>query len=688
VRVFAFLEHTKLTVSTTDSSIDYLGNGVTAAFPVPFRFLRNEDLVVSSVAADGTDTPLVMGANYTVVGAGSQTGGAVMLTTPPLAGITINISRVLSPVQSTDLRNQGRFYAETHESVFDYLTMLVQQVLTYIGRALLRPPGKNYFDAKGLPISNVADPKLPQDAATKGWVGRYVDSVSGLINTTLGIAYDAGTLFDFLKYGVSRNVDSIAALKAIASARNQRVFVLGYYAKGDGGGGVYYADPADTTSADNNVTVIVGADGTRWKLKLGSVIDANQAGIMGDGVDRTARMLALRDLIAGMTVKPELVYSCSASGGNYVYSQSANYAIPGFVMSRRGEVTFTNTGTGYAFILDGGTTGKVGNFRICSEASPLIIRGGASSGGGVYMRAIVEDFGVHVHCHGCGTAAAALRTEWVVSGVIDVVATPMDRSTGALAWYQGGKPAAGWSLGQRNAGEQTCYNIFLNGITNACSIGKYFQNTLGNLILGGDTEYSTGQGILTEAGALNDLFLKHNFEVNGLDLSANGYCMEFVGCDSVNIIIGPASKFIQFRGGNHDAININTGALNTVLDGVKYSRGLGASTITDNGTKTRRSNCVNMSTGKVENQPKSVTALTVTMGTWTYTNDTGNVVGIHTVGGTFGAATLYEAGQAMVLPLPAGTGGTQNSVAFIQPEGQYQLTQVTALPTVKLIKGY
>ena len=81
------------------------------------------------------------------------------------------------------------------------------------------------------------DPTEPQDAATLGWVGRFIDSVSGAINTTVGIAYDTGTLFDYLKYGVSRKVDTVAALRALDITRNQRAMPLGYYTKGDGGGG-------------------------------------------------------------------------------------------------------------------------------------------------------------------------------------------------------------------------------------------------------------------------------------------------------------------------------------------------------------------------------------------------------------------------------------------------------------------
>lgn len=300
------------------------------------------------------------------------------------------------------------------------------------------------------------------------------------------------------------------------------------------------------------------------------------------------------------------------------------------------------------------------------------------------MRACVEDFSVHIHSHGCGTAVAALRTEWVVSGVVDVVASPMDRSTGVLAWYQGGKPAAGYSLGKRGAGEQTSYNLFPNAITNACSIGKYLQDTLGNLFISGDSEYCTGQGLLMEAGANNDLFIKANFEVNGSDISCGGYCSEFHGCDSTTATFGPTAKFVELFGGNWDALSILSGALLTGLNGVRYSRGLGAATLTDAGTKTRPNSVIDMANQTVGNAKKGVTALTVTTPSFTYTNNTGNVVGLHVVGGTVGSMTLFESGQSMVQPTPGATTGV---VVMIQPAGQVNISSSVA-PTAKLITGY
>lgn len=132
-----------MTVSTEVSHVEYVGNGVTTSFPYTFRIFQESNLDVSTVTADGVVTELIDGTDYTVTGAGSYTGGNVITTMPVASGITISITRNLPAVQETDLRNQGKFFAEVHEDAFDYLTMLIQHAMFNVGvlqRNTLRVP--------------------------------------------------------------------------------------------------------------------------------------------------------------------------------------------------------------------------------------------------------------------------------------------------------------------------------------------------------------------------------------------------------------------------------------------------------------------------------------------------------------------------------------------------------------------
>ena len=148
-----------MTVSTTDSIVDFSSGG--PDFPIPYRFLQNSDIEAVLTKQDGT-TETLTGAQYTLTGAGAQSGGTLTSTYAAgvlaVPGATLTVSRVMVAVQPTDLRNQGRFLAETHENVFDRLTMLIQQGFAWTRRALLRPIGKDYYDAEGRRIANVADP--------------------------------------------------------------------------------------------------------------------------------------------------------------------------------------------------------------------------------------------------------------------------------------------------------------------------------------------------------------------------------------------------------------------------------------------------------------------------------------------------------------------------------------------------
>lgn len=181
-----------MTVSTLSSIAEFSTNGVTTNFPFFFKFLSNEDLVVTYIDPLGGRTILVLGSQYTVNGAGEE-GGSIV-TSVALAGPgQLIVSREMDAYQQTSLRNQGKFLAETHEDVFDRLTMLVQQGFSIFSRALMRPFGRDYFNAENRNISNLKDPVADQDAATKHWSSVFfaglIGAIQGPINNALNILF-------------------------------------------------------------------------------------------------------------------------------------------------------------------------------------------------------------------------------------------------------------------------------------------------------------------------------------------------------------------------------------------------------------------------------------------------------------------------------------------------------------------
>lgn len=160
-----------MTVSTEVNHNEYTGNGVTTSFPYTFRIFKKADLTVSVIDLSENITVLVLDTDYTVTNAGGFNGGSVVLTSPLANGWQISIARELEATQETDLRNQGKFFAEVHEDAFDKLTMLIQQCFSRLRLSLRRPSFiANYYDAMGYYIRNLRDPSRAQDAATKNYV--------------------------------------------------------------------------------------------------------------------------------------------------------------------------------------------------------------------------------------------------------------------------------------------------------------------------------------------------------------------------------------------------------------------------------------------------------------------------------------------------------------------------------------
>lgn len=122
----------------------------------------------------------------------------------------------------------------------------------------------------------------------------------------------------------ARQVPNISTLRTLPKTGGSiYVFVQGYYTPGDGGGGNYRLDAADTTSADNSGSIIVAADGGRWKLNQAWGASFLQFGAIGDGVaDDTVPCQACIDacktrMVIGEAGKTFLVAGLTLIGSTY-----------------------------------------------------------------------------------------------------------------------------------------------------------------------------------------------------------------------------------------------------------------------------------------------------------------------------------------------------------------------------------
>lgn len=117
-----------MTVSSPQSEIQYAGDGVTTVFAIPFYFLENTHISVMLFNASGSVLPQVLDVDYTLTGAGDQSGGTLTFNIEPMTGYTVEIRRDVPATQLTDYQPNDDFPAESHERALDKLTMIAQQV--------------------------------------------------------------------------------------------------------------------------------------------------------------------------------------------------------------------------------------------------------------------------------------------------------------------------------------------------------------------------------------------------------------------------------------------------------------------------------------------------------------------------------------------------------------------------------
>jgi parallel beta-helix repeat protein len=131
-------------ISSATARVDYNGNGSTTSFAVNFKFLANSHVVATHKDAAGTETTWTENTQYTLTGAGVDTGGTLTVSTSPTdytpaTGETLIIRRVVPLTQETDYPEGGAFPSSAHETALDKLTMLVQQLQEQYDRALRLP---------------------------------------------------------------------------------------------------------------------------------------------------------------------------------------------------------------------------------------------------------------------------------------------------------------------------------------------------------------------------------------------------------------------------------------------------------------------------------------------------------------------------------------------------------------------
>ncbi|HCW16875.1 MAG TPA: hypothetical protein DHL02_02715 [Achromobacter sp.] len=186
-----------MTVPSQESQIVQSCDGASTVFAVPFYFLGAQHLQVTLSGSPVAEQLLTLGTDYSVAGAGNESGGSITTVSIYPAGQRLVIERVVPVTQETSYQPNDPFPAKSHERALDKLTMICQQFLRLFGsgnpllsRVLMLGRtdvnGQGSYRANNNRIQDLADPKADQDAVNRrsmfAFVTDYVDkAIAGVV---------------------------------------------------------------------------------------------------------------------------------------------------------------------------------------------------------------------------------------------------------------------------------------------------------------------------------------------------------------------------------------------------------------------------------------------------------------------------------------------------------------------------
>ena len=261
-----------MSIASETNRNNYIGNGAALTYSYTFKIFNDDELRVTVKSTLDVETTLTLNTHYTVTGAGSNSGGSISLVNGAFdwinstflkSGYALTIRRDLELIQETDIRNQGEFFPEIHEDVFDRLTMLDQQQQDELSRSVKLSETSVVADFDPtLPAGIVGEVNkvLMTNATGDGFeVGPSASAISSASADAAAAAASAAAAL------VSENAAAASASAASTSASNASTSATNAASSASSAAAAVSAHEADTTNIHGiaDTSLLVTTTGTQ-----------------------------------------------------------------------------------------------------------------------------------------------------------------------------------------------------------------------------------------------------------------------------------------------------------------------------------------------------------------------------------------------------------------------------------------
>lgn len=325
-----------MTITSTTSRWEAVGNGSTTVFPYNNKIFADTDL---KVYLNGVLQTLTT--HYTVSGAGTDSGGNVTFVTAPATSASVVIVRDVANTQEIDYPPGGAFPANSTEDGLDRRTIISQQNVGKLGRAI------QYLESDaGLP-----SPILPTLGSLKGKYLRF-NSATGAPEAAL---LDASALSGGAATAYPITGDGSTVAFAIGEAPNSENHVYIYLSGAWQERSTYSVSGSTITFSEAPPDGVTGDILVMRALSLSASADASSiayqpsgAGAVETTVQATLRnyMPTLEDFGGGTAVADNAAaFQAAMDAGGRLYIPSGN----------RYPIKSAITRTGFLQLVGGGS---------------------------------------------------------------------------------------------------------------------------------------------------------------------------------------------------------------------------------------------------------------------------------------------------------------------------------------------